>query len=143
MKLSEDLSRLSVRAKEAEDRVADARVDARERLELDVETARRRTQKTADLMRYRAEEVTQQADLRVGDFQRSWNEHVERARTRIDARKAQHDAKVAQHDAKAAADYAAFAIDFAYSAIEEAEYAVLDAVLASMEADAVALKVPS
>ena len=122
---------------EAENRVAGAKAEARERLEQDVESARRRTQETADRMRQRTEQVKQQADLRVGDFQRSWNEHVERVRTRIDARKAQHDAKVPKHDAKAAADYAEFAIDFAYSAIEEAEYAVLDAVLASMDVDAV------
>lgn len=143
MKLSEDLSRLSVRANEAEKRVADATAKADERLELDVEIARRKTQETAERMRLSAEQVKQQADLRVGEFQRSWNEHVDRARTRIDGRKAQHDAKVAHRDAKAAADYAGFAIDFAYNAIEEAEYAVLDAELASMEADTTALKVPS
>ena len=92
MALSEDLSRLSVRAREAEDRVAGAKAEARERLEQDVEDARRRTQETGDRMRQRTEQVKQQADLRVGDFQRSWNEHIHQARMRIDARKAQHDA---------------------------------------------------
>jgi hypothetical protein len=90
-------------------------------------------------MRQRTEQGKQQADERVGDFQRSWNEHLKRARARVDARKAQHDAKVAEDDAKAAAGYAEYAIDFAYGAIEEAEYAVL----ATMDADAAKLKVPS
>ena len=108
MALSEDLSRLSVRASEAETRVAAAKAEARERLEHDVEDARRRTHETADRMRQRTDQVKQQADLRVGDFQRSWNEHIERAHTRIDARKAQHDASVAEHDAEAAATYAEF-----------------------------------
>ena len=89
------------------------------------------------------EQAKQHPDVQVDDFQRSWNDHVERARARIDARKAQHDAKVAQHDADAAAAYADFTIDFAYSAIEEAEYAVLDAVLARMDAEASGSKVPS
>jgi hypothetical protein len=107
MTLTDDLSRLSTRAKGAEQRVAAAGAGAR-----------------------------------GDDIQRSWNEHVQRARTRIDARKAQHDAKVASHDADAAADYAEFTIDFAYNAIEEAGYAVQDAVLASMDAEAAASKVP-
>jgi hypothetical protein len=41
--LSDDLSRLSARTKEAEERVAEAKAEARERLEQDVEKARSRT----------------------------------------------------------------------------------------------------
>ena len=104
---------------------------------------RRRTQEAADRMRQQTEQAKQHTDVRVGDFQRSWNEHVERARARIDARKAQHDAKVAQHDAEAAEAYADLTIDFAYSAVEEAEYAVLDALLARMDAEAAGSKVSS
>ena len=94
-------------------------------------------------MRQRSQQAKQDTDARGEEIQRSWNEHVQRARTRIDARVAPHDAKVARHDAEAAADYADFAIDFAYNAIEEAEYAVLDAVLATMDAEATANRVRS
>ena len=51
MALSEDLSRLSARAKDAEDRVAKAKAEARDRLEQDVANARRRTQEAADRMK--------------------------------------------------------------------------------------------
>src|SRR5688572_8905473 len=46
--LSEDLNRLSVRAKEAEDRVAAAKTDAREKLEQARSNARTDAQQTAD-----------------------------------------------------------------------------------------------
>ena len=66
MTLSEDLARLSVRAGEAEKRVAEARTEARERLEQDVEHARQRTQETADRVQQRTEQVKQEADAHAG-----------------------------------------------------------------------------
>ena len=60
MTMSENLSRLSVRAKEAEASVAAASAEARERLEQDVESARRRTQETADRMKQRTEQTKKQ-----------------------------------------------------------------------------------
>jgi hypothetical protein len=131
MAMSDNLMRLSVRAKQAEDRVTAATTQARDKLEQDVQEARENTQATAD--RLRSETVAATDGL-----QQSWSAHVAQARGRIDARKARHDAKVAERNAQDADDYAAFAIDFAYSAIEQAEYAVLDAVLARLDADTAA-----
>src|SRR3954468_12860773 len=137
MTVSDDLSRLSARAKEAQDRVASAKTKARDHLEQDVENARKNTQKAAEQMRAQRDAAAAVADAWGDDIQRSWNDHIQRMRQRMDDRKAKHDAKVAERDAQDAEDYAAFAIDFAYSAIEEAEYAVLDAVLYREDADAV------
>jgi hypothetical protein len=128
MAVSDELMRLSVRAKEAEDRAAAAKTQARDKLEQDVQTARENTQATADRLRG-------EAGAKADSLQQSWTAHVARTRERIDARKARHDAKVAERNADDADDYAAYAIDFAYSAIEEAEYAVLDSVLARLDAD--------
>jgi hypothetical protein len=131
MAVSDDLMRLSVRAKQAEDRVAAAKTQVRDKLEHDVQDARENTQATADRLRG-------ETTAAVDGLQQSWSTHLAQARARIDARKARHDAKVAERQAQDADDYAAFAIKFAYSAIEEAEYATLDAVLARLDADAAA-----
>jgi hypothetical protein len=51
MAVSDELMRLSVRAKQAEDRAAAAKTQARDKLEQDVQTARESTQATADKLR--------------------------------------------------------------------------------------------
>ncbi|HEX4531566.1 MAG TPA: hypothetical protein VIA11_19410 [Acidimicrobiia bacterium] len=71
-------------------------------------------------------------------MQRSWREHLDTIRQRVDERKATHDLESAQRSADSAEEDAAFAIDYAYGAVEEAEYAVLDAILARMDADELA-----
>jgi hypothetical protein len=139
MAVSDQLSRLSTRAKQAEDRVAATKTQARDRIAQDVENARLETQAAAEKLRSESAAATDRADAWADNLQRSWNEHVAQARERMDARKARYDAKVAERDAKDAEDYAAFA----YSAIEEAEYAVLDAVLYRFDADAAAASAPS
>ena len=133
--VSDEMTKLAARAKEAEDRAAAARGKAKADLERDVETARLSAQE-------QAEKLHTSADVRKGkisvwwhDMQRSWDEHLAKIRDDIDQRKAEHDADRSEKRAQRAADDAMFAIDFAYAAITEAEYAVLDADLARMEAD--------
>jgi hypothetical protein len=131
MAVSDDLSRLSVRAKQAEDRAAAAKAQAHDQLQQAVQDARDSTQQTADKLRAGSAAVADRAD----NIQRSWDEHLAKARERMDARKARHAADRAESDAEDAESYAAYSIDLAYSAIEEAEYAVLDAVLTRHDAD--------
>jgi hypothetical protein len=135
MALSDQLSRLAARAKEAEDRVAAAKALAKDRLEQDVQHARESTQLGIEKLRTETGETASRAQAWGDDVQRSWREHLTQVHQRMEAHKARHQAKVAERDAQDAADYAEFTIDIAYSAIEEAEYAVLDAVLAGMDAD--------
>jgi hypothetical protein len=133
--MSNDLERLSVRAKQAEDRGAAAKAQARDQLQKAVAEARDSTQKTADELRADSAAAADRADKWADNIQRSWDEHLTRARKRIDARKAQHAADRREADAADAESYADYSIDLAYSAIAEAEYAVLDAVLARQDAD--------
>jgi membrane-associated HD superfamily phosphohydrolase len=136
MNLSDELLRLSQRAKRAEDDVATAVNQATDQLEKDVEQAGRSMRETLD--KFDADTAAASADLEAAgsEIQQSWNEHIAQVRTRIDARKARHEAKVAERNAEDAEQYAAFAIRLAYSAIEEAEYAALDAILTRGQADA-------
>jgi hypothetical protein len=136
MALSDQLSRLAVRAKQAEDRLAAARTQARDRLEQDVRKAREDTEAAAEKLRSESAAASDRANAWVEDIQRPWSDHVAEARRRMDARKARHDAKVAERYAEDAENYAQFMIALAYSAIEESEYAALEAVLARQDADA-------
>ena len=135
MALSDDLTRLAARAKEAETRTAAARDEARADLERDVSSARASAQEQAEKLHQKAEE----GDARVSDWwtdvQRSWNEHVARVREDVEGKKAKLDVHAAQQRAEDAEGYASLGIDFAYSAVVEAEYVALDAVLARKEAD--------
>src|SRR3954449_9991254 len=83
MAVSDDLSRLSVRAKQAEDRAAAAKAQARDQLQQALQEARDSTQQTADKLRADSAAVADRAD----NIQRSWDEHLAKARERMDARK--------------------------------------------------------
>jgi hypothetical protein len=135
MAVSDNLTRLATRAKEAETRVAEVREEARADLEKDVASARESAQEQAEKLRHSAEKSKAGISGRLSDVQRSWNEHIARVREDLEDKRAKHDAHVAQRRADDAQEYASFAADHAYSAVVEAEYAALDAVLARMDAD--------
>ena len=134
MALSDALTDLATKAREAEDNARDAKQKSQAELQEKVAAAKQAADKQVAELRARRE-----ADAAIGAgewdaLQQSWNDHVASIRAKIDERKAEHDRNKAEaEDAEA---YAAYAIDFAASAIEEAEYAVLDAQLARTEADA-------
>jgi hypothetical protein len=138
MALSDQLTKLAARAKEAEDHAAAAQTKARAELEKDVKTARDSAKAQADRLSKAADAGKGKLSAWWESLQRSWNEHVAEIRQNIDEKRGAHDLDVAQRQADSAEEDAAFAIDYAYGAIEEAEYAVLDATLARMEADELA-----
>jgi hypothetical protein len=135
MALSDDLSRLAVRAKEAEDRVGAARKKARSDLEAEVANARAVGEQQANELREHAEQADTDISAGWKDVQKSWNEAIAGIRADIESKHAKGDAHHAERRADRAEEDARFALDFAYSAIVEAEYTVLDAVLARAEAD--------
>jgi hypothetical protein len=135
MAVSDNLTRLATRAKEAETRVAEVREEGRADLEKDVASARESAQEQAEKLRHSAEKSKAGISGRLSDVQRSWNEHIARVREDLEDKRAKHDVHVAQRRADDAQEYASFAADHAYSAVVEAEYAALDAVLARMDAD--------
>jgi hypothetical protein len=138
MALSDQLTKLAARAKEAEDHAAAAKSKARAQLEQDVKTARESAKAQADQLRKTAEANKGEISDWWDGVQKSWNDFIATARQNIGEKRAEHDQNVANRAADNAEDDAAFAIDYAYGAIEEAEYAVLDATLARMDAEALA-----
>ena len=141
MPLSNELTRLTARAKEAETRTAAARDEAQADLERRVESARAAAQTQAEKLRQGAEEGKAEVSGWWTDVQKSWNAQVARVRADVDSKKEKRDVHMAQVRADDAEGYASFAIDLAYSAVVEAEYASLDAVLARREADQMAAEV--
>ncbi len=135
MAVSDELTKLAARAKEAEDRAAAARGKDKAELERDIETARKAAQEQAEKLRKSAEVGMGKPSVWWNDLQRSWHEHLAKIRDDIDHRRAEGDVDRAETRAERAENDALFAIDFAYAAVLEAEYAVLDANLARMEAD--------
>jgi hypothetical protein len=135
MALSDDLTKLAARTKEAEARTAAARDQARADLEREVSTARASGDAQAEKLRQAAEEGNERITGFGSDLQSSWNKHIAKVREDLESRKAEHDVHKAQKRAERAEDYASFEIDLAYSAVVEAEYAALDAVLARMDAE--------
>jgi len=138
MALSDQLSKLAAKAKEAEDRAAAAQRKARDELEKDVKTARDSAQAHADQMRKNAETDKGVVSDQWTDMQRNWSDHVATVRARVDQKKSEHNLKSAQRNAYGAEEDAEYAINYAYGAIEEAEYAVLHAILARKDADELA-----
>jgi hypothetical protein len=136
---TEQLSKLSAHAKEAEDHVKAAIGKSRADLEQEVETARQSAEKQADQLRTSAHADHGKLSVWWHDLQHSWDEHMEKMRSDIESRRAEHDYERAERDAGNAAEDATFAIQYALTAIDEAEYAVLDAELARKKADDLAV----
>jgi predicted RNase H-like nuclease (RuvC/YqgF family) len=135
MALSDELTKLAVRAKEAETRTAAARDEAGADLEKEVESARAAAQGQAEKLRQGAEGGKAEVSGWWTDVQKSWNAQVSRVREDVESKKEKQDVHMAEARADDAEGYAFFAIDLAYSAVVEAEYASLDALLARKEAD--------
>ena len=138
MTLSDDLTKLAARAKEAEDRFAAAQKAAHDKVEHDVQSAGESLDKTTDQLRKTAETNKGNVAAWWSGVQKSWDDQIASIRRDIESKKAEHDLKAAQRKADSAEQDAEFAIQWAYWAVEQAEYWVLDATLARMNADVMA-----
>jgi hypothetical protein len=138
MAVSDQLTTLAARAKEAEEHAAAAQSKAKADLEADVKDARASAQAQADRLHESADANRARISAWWHDVQRSWSQHVAAVKEDMADRRAEHDVDRANKRAENAEGDAAFAIDYAVAAIEEAEYAVLNASLARMEADELA-----
>src|SRR5215207_4405510 len=84
MALSDQLTKLAARAKEAEDHAAAAQAKASADLEQDVEVARGSAQAQAEALRESADAAQGKISDWWNDVQKTWNEHVATVRENID-----------------------------------------------------------
>jgi hypothetical protein len=135
MDFSDQLAKLSARAKQAETRAAAAQSKARSDLEADIATARASAQAQAQKLREGAEATQGKISHRWAAVQKTWTEYIAAVHETIDEANEGISLVQAQRAADVAEDDASYAIDYAYSAIEQAEYDVLQAEFARMKAD--------
>jgi hypothetical protein len=140
MGLSDRLSELAKRAKEAEDRSRAAAGEATEQLRSDVERASAEARKQADELAQRKATAQTQASDRWQQVRNDWAKHVASVRANVKSMEAQDNAGMAKFDAEVAMTDANDAIDFALNTVEEAEYEVLNAILAQEDAEVAAAK---
>jgi vacuolar-type H+-ATPase subunit I/STV1 len=134
MTASENLSKLTKRAKQAEQKAADAMVQARSDLEKAADESRASVEAEAAKLQATVAASKGKVSSVWDQQQQAWNDHVAKLRQQIDQRTRDMDLVLAEDRAEGAEADAMFAIDFAYSAIEQAESAALDAILARADA---------
>jgi len=135
MALSNQLDKLTVRAKQAQTRAAAAENKTRRDLETDVAAARASAHAEAVRLGELADAGRGEISTWRTNAQQTWNDYIAAVHQTIDEANSEIDLAQAQHDADTAENDASYAIDYAYAAIEQAEYAVLHAEFARMKAD--------
>src|SRR5262249_55036359 len=135
MTVSDQLAKLSARAKQAEAKTAAAGSQARADLTKAVQSAHKSTQAQAQKLKAAADADTQKISYGWNDVQNAWSAHLTKMHDNAEARRERHDQKKAERAAQDAEADALYAIDYAYAAIQEAESATLDAILARRDAD--------
>ena len=137
MALSDMLSELAQRAREAEDRARAASAEAKDKVRQRADEASDSARQKADELKQRSNTARKEASDRWGEVHRNWAKHVDQVQAKFAETKAKQDRAWSQMDADLAADDARDACAFAVAAVDEAESATLDAILAQMEADEV------
>ncbi len=140
MALSDMLSELAQRARDAEDRARAASAEAKDKVRQRADEASASAHQKADELQQRSDAARQEASDRWGEVHRNWAKHVDQVHAKFAETKAKQDQAWSQMDADLAADDAREACSFAVAAVDEAESATLDAILAQMEADEVAAR---
>jgi len=133
MTTPQDLSKLTNRAKEAEQRAAGAANQARDDLAKSVAESRANVDAQAAQLKETAAASKDKISGWWDEQQKAWNDRAAKVRKHLDEQKTAYDVVTAENRAELAQADAKFAIDYALSAIEEAEYAVLDAILAQAD----------
>jgi len=135
MALSDLLTTLAQRAKEAEDRARSAANEAKADLQAQVDRAADDARATADELTKQADAAAQAASSWWTQVQSDWSKHIATVREDLAAKKKAIDVSDAQFAADLASADARAAVNFASAALDEAEYAVLNAILAQKEVD--------
>ena len=131
MSVTDTFAKLKEQADKADRTVKAAAEQNQAEIKAKVDEARRDADERAAELRAKTDKAAREGkESHWREMQADLDLHIERARQRMDAKKAAVDADVAASDADWAEADAEDAIAFALSAIVEAEYATLDAMLA-------------
>jgi hypothetical protein len=132
---SENLSKLSDRARRAEDNVEAARKEAREKLAARREKARAEVAATMDKVDTDLQQARDSASTQWGEFKAKVQADRKRMKAKREDHKHERDVRRAENWAEDLELEAALSVDYAIASIEQAELAVLDALAARSDAE--------
>jgi hypothetical protein len=132
--LSQQLSELSVHAKNAEDAAATAQQEAHAKAAALRDQARAAASAATEKVNQEAKGAKDRASRNWNALQAKIAADVNSLKTVVAARKREIDAERAETTAERLEWEAAFSIDYAIASIEQAKYAVLDAIVGRVEA---------
>ena len=133
--ISQQLSELSIRAKAAEDRVATAQTEARERFTARREQVAQETQAALERVRQGFADAKTEVQDRMTALQTKVSADIQNLKDRFSRARQEHEARRAEAYAEDTAYDAVLAIDYAIAAVSMAELAALDAIAASEQAE--------
>ena len=132
---SEQLADLSVRAKNAEDAVAAAREEARDKITARGDQARASATAATEKVSEEVQSVKDSASRNWSALQAKITADIDALKTNIARRHHERDVRRAENQAQRLESEAAIAIDYAIASVEQAKWAVLDAIVGRVEAE--------
>jgi hypothetical protein len=134
-RLSQQLAELSVRAKNAEDAVAAAEKEAREKFEARREKAHAAAMAATEKVNQQVKSLKSSADRDWSALQAKVADDVKTLKAEVAHWKRERDAGRAENNAERLEWEAGFAIDYAVASIEQAQLAALDALAGRVAAE--------
>src|SRR5262245_61797602 len=135
-RLSDQLSDLSVRAKNVEDAALAAQKEGHDKVVARTAEARASATAAVDKVKRSVKAASDAGSTKWGAMEAKLGADMDALKMRASEKKRALEAKIAERDAEDAENNASFAIDYAIASIEQAKLAVFDAISARLDAEA-------
>jgi hypothetical protein len=135
-RLSDQLSDLSVRAKNVENAVMAAQKEGHDKVMVRAAEARASATAAVDKVKQSVKAASDAGSTKWGAIEAKLGADMDTLKMRLSEKKRAIDAKIAERDAEDAEDDASVAIDYAIASVEQAKLAAFDAIFARLEAEA-------
>ena len=134
-RLSDQLSDLSVRAKNLENAVTAAQKEGHDKVVARTAEARASATASVDKVKQSIKAARDAGSTKWGAMEAKLGADMDTLKARVIEKKRAIDASIAERDAEDAEDDASFAIDYAITSLEQAKLAVFDAIAARFDAE--------
>jgi hypothetical protein len=135
-RLSDQLSDLSVRAKNLENTALAAQKEGHDKVAAHTAEARASATAAVDKVKKSVKAASDAGSTKWGAMQAKLGADMDALKMRVSEKQHAIDAKIAERDAEDAEDDASYAIDYAIASVEQAKLAVFDAISARLDAEA-------
>ena len=135
-RLSDQLSDLSVRAKNVENAAMAAQKEGHDKVVARTAEARASATAAVDKVKQSVKAANDAGSAKWGAMEAKLGADLDALKMRVAEKKRAVDAKIAEREAEYAENDASFAIDYAIASIEQAKLAVFDAISARIDVEA-------